>query len=58
VIVIRPGDQLLVMVAGNITREQAKELQSEIKRELPALAAVIIMPNIAGLAVYRGQEPE
>jgi hypothetical protein len=50
---IRPGDVLIVGLAGPITRAQAATLKTEITARLPGLADVLIMDRVAALATYR-----
>lgn len=54
-VVVRPGDKLVVGIAGSITATMAREMKERLGEQLPGVDVVII-DNTAGFAVYRDDE--
>lgn len=55
-IMVRPGDKLVVGIAGSITATMAREMKERLGERLPDVD-VVIVDNVAGFAVYRDDEP-
>lgn len=56
VVVLRPGDQVLVALAEDLPAEEARQFTTELRRSFPTVSFTVV-GGIAGLAVMAGGDP-
>jgi hypothetical protein len=51
--VVRPGDVLVIATTRRLDMETAVRIRDQIRQSAPALADVVLLTDVTGLAAYR-----